>query len=50
MGVFLAGDGYGRRLANIFDDFSNSRRVVDQFSKRNGRFQHCQSRPVINFR
>ena len=28
-GVSLAGDDYGRRLANIFDDFLNCRRVVE---------------------
>ena len=28
-GVSLAGDDYGRRLANIFDDFPNCRRVVE---------------------
>jgi hypothetical protein len=28
-GVSLAGDDYGRRLADVFDDFPNCRRVVE---------------------
>lgn len=31
MGISSAGDDYGRRISNVFDDIVNCRRVVEDF-------------------